>query len=67
MSRHETLNIIAILFQSLCSNKASKFGEDTSFSNVREHGVLFTCSIPQHSENSKKQPPPLTLTYWVIG
>ena len=44
-----------------------KYGEDSSFSKVREHGVLFTCVIPQHSENSKKQPPTLSLTYWVVG
>lgn len=44
-----------------------KYGDNTSFCAVKEHGILFTCIIPQHSENSKKQPPPLSLTYWVIG
>ncbi|XP_076118003.1 protein inturned-like isoform X1 [Mytilus galloprovincialis] len=61
------------VFQQSVKNKTKqvdqpkKYGEDTSFTNVKEQGVMFTCVIPQHLENSKKQPPPLSLTYWVVG
>ncbi|CAC5374341.1 INTU [Mytilus coruscus] len=61
------------LFQQSVKNKTKqvdqpkKYGEDMSFTNVKEQGVMFTCVIPQHLENSKKQPPPLSLTYWVVG
>ncbi|XP_052078320.1 protein inturned-like isoform X2 [Mytilus californianus] len=48
-------------------DQPKKYGEDMSFTNVKEQGVMFTCVIPQHLENSKKQPPPLSLTYWAVG